>query len=444
VRKAALNISAPVSSGPSGYPAASAGATHASAAPGQPRVARGAPGFSVDRLTLSEFRSYPALRLETGPGPLVLTGANGAGKTNLLEAVSFLAPGRGLRRARLADVARRMNGADPDNGGMEDGAADTKPWAVAARISGPNGAVEIGTGRDTASLRADGEAEAAPGGERRAVRIDGAAAPGQSALARVVSIAWLTPEMDRLFVGPASGRRRFLDRLVYGFVPDHAARVAAYERALRERSRLLREGRADADWLAALETAMAESGTAVAAARRDVVARLSRAVDGDTGPFPRPALVAQGTVEDWLDEVPAVEAEDRLRAALAASRPQDAHSGGAAEGPHKSDLRVRHVAKNMPAEMCSTGEQKALLVALILAVARLQAVERGAPPILLLDEIAAHLDDARRAALFDSICALGAQVWMTGTEAALFAPLRGRARFFTVAGGQVAPDAGER
>ncbi len=401
-----------------------------------------APGFSVDRLTLSEFRSYPALRLETGPGPLVLTGANGAGKTNLLEAVSFLAPGRGRPRARLAGVARRINGADPDNGGAKDGAADAKPWAVAARVSGPNGAVEIGTGRDTTPLPANGEAAA--GGERRVVRIDGAAARGQSALARVVSIAWLTPEMDRLFIGPASGRRRFLDRLVYGFVPDHAARVAAYERALRERSRLLRDGHADADWLTALETAMAESGIAVAAARRDVVARLSRAIDDDSGPFPQPALAAEGTVEDWLDEAPAVEAEDRLRALLAASRRRDAHTGGAAEGPHKSDFRVRHVAKDMPAEMCSTGEQKALLVALILAVARLQAVERGAPPILLLDEIAAHLDDTRRAALFDSICALGAQAWLTGTEAALFAPLRGRARFYTVAGGQVAPDAGER
>lgn len=432
MRKAALNISAPVSAGPAGYPAALAGAANMTAAP----------GFSVDRLTLSEFRSYPALRLETGPGPLVLTGANGAGKTNLLEAVSFLAPGRGLRRARLADVARRINGADPDNGGAEDGAADAKPWAVAARVSGPNGAVEIGTGRDTTPLPANGEAAA--GGERRVVRIDGAAARGQSALARVVSIAWLTPEMDRLFMGPASERRRFLDRLVYGFVPDHAARVAAYERALRERSRLLRDGHADADWLTALETAMAESGIAVAAARRDVVARLSRAIDDDSGPFPQPALAAEGTVEDWLDEAPAVEAEDRLRALLAASRPRDAHTGGAAEGPHKSDLRVRHVAKGMPAEMCSTGEQKALLVALILAVARLQAVERGAPPILLLDEIAAHLDDTRRAALFDSICALGAQAWLTGTEAALFAPLRGRARFYTVAGGQVAPDAGER
>lgn len=432
MRKAALNISAPVSAGPAGYPAALAGAANMTAAP----------GFFVDRLTLSEFRSYSALRLETGPGPLVLTGANGAGKTNLLEAVSFLAPGRGLRRARLADVARRINGADPDNGGAEDGAADAKPWAVAARVSGPNGAVEIGTGRDTTPLPANGEAAA--GGERRVVRIDGAAARGQSALARVVSIAWLTPEMDRLFMGPASERRRFLDRLVYGFVPDHAARVAAYERALRERSRLLRDGHADADWLTALETAMAESGIAVAAARRDVVARLSRAIDDDSGPFPQPALAAEGTVEDWLDEVPAVEAEDRLRALLAASRPRDAHTGGAAEGPHKSDLRVRHVAKGMPAEMCSTGEQKALLVALILAVARLQAVERGAPPILLLDEIAAHLDDTRRAALFDSICALGAQAWLTGTEAALFAPLRGRARFYTVAGGQVAPDAGER
>ncbi|MHA1568163.1 MAG: DNA replication/repair protein RecF [Alphaproteobacteria bacterium] len=407
--------------------------------------------FAVSRLVLSEFRSYPALRLETDSAPVVLTGANGAGKTNLLEALSFLAPGRGLRRARLAEVARRAGG---PNGGANGGVATATPdWAVAASLATPRGIVEIGTGRGpyTAPVNGDG-AKGGPrdgrgdgsSGERRVVRIDGAPARAQSALAKIVSIVWLTPEMDRLFLGPASARRRFLDRLVYGFVPDHASRVGAYERAMRDRARLLREGRADADWLSALEAAMAENGVAVAAARRDVVARLGQATDIGVGPFPRPAISLAGTVESWLEDGPAIAAEDRLRGALAASRPLDAHTGGAADGPHRSDMIVHHVAKDMPAEICSTGGQKALLVALTLAVARLQAAERGAPPILLLDEITAHLDRARRGALFDEVCALGAQAWMTGTDASLFAAMRGRAEFFKVAGGRVAADNGDQ
>ena len=419
-------------------------------------------GFAVSRLVLSEFRSYKALRLETGAAPVVLTGPNGAGKTNLLEALSFLAPGRGLRRAKLSEVARRPIGA---NGGDMPATPD---WAVAASLDTPQGIVEIGTGRDPDTAAANGGAggggpngpngggggqvEATHGerrfgnqrtGERRVVRIDGTPARAQSALAKIVSIVWLTPEMDRLFLGPASARRRFLDRLVYGFVPDHASRVGAYERAMRDRARLLRESRADAGWLAALEAAMAENGVAIAAARRDVVARLGQATDMGVGLFPRPSISLAGTVEGWLRDGPAIEAEDRLRDALAASRPHDAHTGGAAHGPHRSDMVVHHVAKDMPAEICSTGEQKALLVALTLAVTRLQAAERGAPPILLLDEITAHLDGTRRGALFDEICALGAQAWMTGTDASLFAAMRGRAEFFNVAGGRVTADNGD-
>jgi DNA replication and repair protein RecF len=416
-------------------------------------------GFAVSRLVLSEFRSYKALRLETDAAPVVLTGPNGAGKTNLLEALSFLAPGRGLRRAKLSDVARRPSGANDRgaNGGAMPATAESAipDWAVAASLGTPQGIVEIGTGRDPDTATVNGGGEFGDGsngerqtgerrpGERRVVRIDGTPARAQSALAKIVSIVWLTPEMDRLFLGPASARRRFLDRLVYGFVPDHASRVGAYERAMRDRARLLREGRADAGWLAALEAAMAENGVAIAAARRDVVARLGQATDMGVGPFPRPSISLAGTVEGWLQDRPAIEAEDRLRDALAASRPHDAHAGGAAHGPHRSDMVVHHVAKDMPAEICSTGEQKALLVALTLAVARLQAAERGAPPILLLDEITAHLDGARRGALFDEICALGAQAWMTGTDASLFAAMRGRAEFFNVAGGRVAADNGD-
>jgi DNA replication and repair protein RecF len=430
-------------------------------------------GFAVSRLVLSEFRSYKALRLETDAAPVVLTGPNGAGKTNLLEALSFLAPGRGLRRAKLSEVARRpssanasgANGGDmpatPESATPESAIPD---WAVAASLGTPQGIVEIGTGRDPDSAQVNGGGPNGPNGfgggqveanhgerrfgnqrtgERRVVRIDGSPARAQSALAKIVSIVWLTPEMDRLFLGPASARRRFLDRLVYGFVPDHASRVGAYERAMRDRARLLREGRADAGWLTALEAAMAENGVAIAAARRDVVARLGQATDMGVGPFPRPSISLAGTVEGWLQDGPAIEAEDRLRDALAASRPHDAHTGGAAHGPHRSDMVVHHVAKDMPAEICSTGEQKALLVALTLAVTRLQAAERGAPPILLLDEITAHLDGTRRGALFDEICALGAQAWMTGTDASLFAAMRGRAEFFNVAGGRVTADNGD-
>jgi DNA replication and repair protein RecF len=371
----------------------------------------------VTRLTLTDFRNYRTLRLETAPAPVVLTGANGAGKTNLLEALSFLAPGRGLRRVRLADIGRRE-------------AEGQAAWAVAATLATPDGPVDVGTGRDPAPDAA---------GDRRLVRIDGAPAKGQAELARLFGIAWLTPEMDRLFIEGASGRRRFLDRMAYGFVPDHAGHLGAYERAMRERSRLLRDGVMDDAWLGALEHAMAENGVAVAAARRDTVERLGRALVLGTGAFPRPLIALDGLVEGWLDEGPALAAEDRLRARFAGARRHDAEAGGAAEGPHRSDLVVRHADKDMPATLCSTGEQKALLVALVLAAARLQAVERGAPPLLLLDEIAAHLDEARRAALFDEICALGAQAWMSGTDRRLFDALDHRAQFFTVADGAIAP-----
>jgi DNA replication and repair protein RecF len=359
-------------------------------------------------LALNDFRCYREARIEVEPAPVVLTGPNGAGKTNLLEAISFLAPGRGLRRARLGDVDRR-------------GEAVT-PWAVAASLATPRGSVRIGTGREAN----------ANGGERRVVRIDGAAARSQTALAEHVNLVWLTPQMDRLFLEGASVRRRFFDRLVYGFDPAHAARCAAYEQALRERGKLLREGRADAAWLTALEDTMAQHGVAIAAARRDVAARLDAACAAGVSGFPRARLAISGSVEAWLDEYPALAAEDELRAQLQASRRQDGESGGAAIGPHRSDLQVRHGATDMAAEQCSTGEQKALLVAILLAHARLQAELRGAAPLMLLDEVAAHLDRERRRALFAEVTALGAQAWLTGTDDELFVELRGTAQFFGV------------
>ncbi len=296
-------------------------------------------------------------------------------------------------------------------------------WAVSARIDRGADTIQVGTGRDGSS----------EGSERRLLRIDGQAVRGQANLAAVLNLVWLTPQMDRLFQDGASPRRRFLDRLVFGFDPEHAARLAAYEQALRERARILRHGPMDASWIAALEDTMAREGVAVAAIRRDVTARLDQAAADGIGPFPVPRLAIVGAAEAWLAEMPALAAEDRLRAGLAQSRRLDTETGGAAVGPHRSDFAVRHAAKNMPAERCSTGEQKALLLAILLSHARLQAALTGTAPVLLLDEVAAHLDQPRRAALYEELLALGGQAWLTGTDRALFAELDGRAQFFNVA-----------
>ena len=382
-------------------------------------VGRAAPrpaALAVSRLVLTDYRCYAGLNLEVDPRPVVLTGPNGAGKTNLLEAISFLSPGRGLRRDRLAQVGRR-------------GAAG--PWSVAARLSTPAGIVEIGTG-----LAAPAEGGAP---ERRVVKIDGRRTAGPAALAGVVAIGWLTPEMDRLFMDAASGRRRFLDRIVFGFEPEHARRAADYERAMRQRSRLLKDGARDQRWLAALEGTMAEQGVALAAARRHWLDRLEAALAEAAGPFPAPGVAVAGALEDWLDTMPALAAEDRLRETLAAGRARDAEAGGAGVGPHRTDLVVRHRAKDLPAAQCSTGEQKALLVALVLAAARLQAAERGVTPLLLLDEVTAHLDDTMRDAMFEAILTLGAQAWLSGTDRSLFEGLGGHAQFCTVHDGQVTP-----
>jgi DNA replication and repair protein RecF len=383
-------------------------------------VASEAGRLAVTRLALSDFRCYRTTRLDVDPRSVVLTGPNGAGKTNLLEAISFLAPGRGLRRARLGEIDCRA---------PADGAA-SGPWAIAATVATPRGPVRIGTGREAT----------ASGGERRVVRIDGVAARSQTALAEHVNLVWLTPQMDRLFIEGAGARRRFLDRLVLGFDPAHAGRCAAYDQAMRERGKLLREGPFDATWLAALEESMAQHGVAIAAARREVVSRLDAACAEDVAGFPRAMLAIAGMVEDWLQAGPALAAEDNLRQRLAASRRQDGESGGAAAGPHRSDLAVRHGRTGVPAEQCSTGEQKALLIAILLAHARLQAELRGAAPLMLLDEVAAHLDRERRRALFAELDALGAQAWLTGTDEELFAELRGTAQFLTVRDAAVTPE----
>jgi DNA replication and repair protein RecF len=374
----------------------------------------------VTRLVLTDFRNYREARLTLGTASVVLTGPNGAGKTNLLEAVSFLAPGRGLRGAKLSEIDRRQRA---DCGGSSRG------WAVAAVVATRRGTLRIGTGHDVGLQ---------PTGERRIVRIDGEPARGQAVLGERLGVVWLTPSMDRLFLEGPSGRRRFLDRLVLGLDPAHASHVAAYEQALRERSRLLRDGPADSAWFAALEKVMASRGVAVAAARRDAVQQLDRVCAEADGPFPRARLRLIGIVEDWLEAMPALAAETKLASALAANRQSDAQAGGALIGPHRSDLAVALADKDIAAELASTGEQKALLISILLAHAGLQRAVRGEPPLLLLDEIAAHLDASRRAALFDALLRLDSQTWLTGTDEALFAPLRCQAQFLSVRDGSLA------
>jgi DNA replication and repair protein RecF len=376
----------------------------------------------VHRLRLTGFRCYERAQLDLDSRPVVLTGANGAGKTNLLEAISLLAPGRGLRGARLDEMDRQTD----RKARSEDAGAG---WTVAASVATPAGTVEIGTGHRPETVN------------RRVVQIDGKPSRSQTALSEHVSAVWLTPAMDRLFAEGASGRRRFLDRLVFGFDTAHAGRVGAYEHTLRERARLLRDG-GDPVWLDTLEGDMAERGVAIAAARRELTARLARLCEAPGGPFPGAALAVTGQVESWLDDGPALAAEDRLRAALRESRAQDAAAGGAAVGPHRSDLAVRHLGHGMPAALCSTGEQKALLIAIVLANARLETAERGRVPLLLLDEVAAHLDANRREALFQEILALGAQAWFTGTDRSVFESFAGRAQHVAIRGGRLDPAAG--
>jgi DNA replication and repair protein RecF len=376
--------------------------------------------LAVRQLRLTDFRNYRQLRLDCDLTPVVLVGANGAGKTNLLEALSFLAPGRGLRRARLDEVCRRSRSDEADAG----------TWAVAATLDTPEGRVSIGTGLEPG--RSEGSLL------RRVVRIDGRPAASQAALGLHVAAVWLTPQLDRLFLDGASDRRRFVDRLVTALHPEHAGDVAAYENALRQRSRLLGEGNRDPHWFTALEDTMARHGVALAANRADTVQRLDAAARLGVGPFPRAALAMAGEIDGWIAGMAALDAEDRLRDALAASRLRDAEAGTTSMGPHRSDLAVRHLDLDLPAAEGSTGQQKALLVSIALAHARLVALSRGRPPLLLLDEIAAHLDSERREALFDEVLALGAQSWMTGTDTGLFKPLGGRAQLLRVADGSIA------
>lgn len=369
---------------------------------------RPSPSLLLTRLLLQDFRSWSVLEAHFAAPVVAIAGENGVGKTNLLEAISLLGPGRGLRGARMGEFGRRVDGV-------------ARPWAAAGRFATPEGAFDLGTGSDPAGPT-----------DRRAFRLDGEPVRTQSDLADRVAAVWLTPQMDRLFQEGASGRRRFLDRLAWALEPAHAREVAAHDNAMSQRNRLLAQGHADARWLAGLEDAMARHAVAATAARRALALRLNAVLEAGsaTGAFPAARMDLLCPIADTLSEQPALAVEDTLRAALAADRRRDAAAGGAARGAHRADMTLVHLPKDQPADLCSTGEQKALLISTVLAHAALIAEARGFAPLLLLDEVAAHLDTARREALFAALAALPAQVFLTGTETEVFRPLRGVADLF--------------
>lgn len=353
------------------------------------------------RLQLTQFRSYAALDWRPASSVTVISGPNGSGKTNLLEAVSLLVPGRGLRGARTAELPRAAN-----RGG-------TGSWAVSAEVERDGVAYVIGTGTPP-----DGPAD------RRVFRLNGAPPRSQAEIASLIAAVWLTPQMDRLFQEGASGRRRFLDRLTWALEPGHARESSAFEQAMAGRNRLLAEGGADPAWLAGLEDSMARHAVAVAAARRNLIARLEQAA-GATRAFPSALVTLLCPVADRLAEDPALAVEDWMREQLAADRPRDAASGGAALGTHRADIAMEDRDSGLAASQASTGQQKALLIGIVLAHAQVIAEARGSPPLLLLDEPAVHLDEPRRALLLAALAEGPAQVLVTGTDGATFDRLAG-------------------
>ncbi|MGB1076861.1 MAG: DNA replication/repair protein RecF [Bdellovibrionales bacterium] len=367
----------------------------------------------IESIRLSNFRNYETTALSNLDGGfIVLSGPNGAGKTNLLEAISYLSPGRGLRGAKPLDLQK----ADTQN-----------PWAVATNLRTSFGDIKIGCGKN-------------PENDRRITKIQGETIKNQTKLSEYLSCIWLTPQMDGLFRGGASERRRFIDRLLLTYDPSHAGRTTRYENALSQRAKILKDEtrKPDPVWLKGLETQMAETGVAISAARLSFLERLQKACHKNKGNgFPVAQISFKGTIENNLETHPAVEVEDLFLKALEDSRHLDAVNGGASVGPHRTDLRVIYEEKKTDAYLCSTGEQKSLLIGLILAHARLLLADSGRPPILLLDEVAAHLDETRRGALYEILSDMGNQVWMTGTDLQAFNAISKTAQFFDVQNGQV-------
>ena len=381
-------------------------------------IYQNAPLLAVRRLALTNFRCYNSLIINPRNKIVVLTGANGAGKTNLLEALSLLSPGRGLRQAQLPEMA-----SEPTNYNFE-GSTNLAYWAVGAEFSTQNGNLSVGVGWRKSST------------DSRTIRINGTTITSQAMLAQYISMVWLIPAMDRLFIEAPAGRRQFLDRLVFAFDPEHASRLQAYDRTRKQRSRLLRESRANTSWLDALEQNTAAHAIAIAAARVDLIEQLNIAIQDQREGFPQPIVATQGLIEDWIKKLPALQVEEKYAALLRKSRPNDRETGSC-EGVHRSDL-LAQLCKNGPfAEKASTGEQKAILISLILAHSRLLSGRNGQTPLLLLDEITAHLDSSRRDALFEELIDIGAQTWLTGTDVGNFSTIRQRAEFYTISNGSI-------
>ena len=378
----------------------------------------------VTRLTLSDFRNYRNLRIEANIAPIIITGENGSGKTNILEAISFLTPGRGLRSAKLADIKRILPPEEEIlniNGG----------WSVAAEILKNNEEYLIGTGTQK-NFREDTEEDEIKNFERRIVKINQQKITQQSELGKYVSAIWVTPQMDRLFLGGTQPRRSFLDRLVYAFDLEHAKRTANFEHLYRQWFQILKTGHADEHWLQSVETDMASLGVAIAAARRELIARLNTFIEHEPDDiFPDVRLELDGTIEKMLDTLPAVRVEQFYIELLAKQR-RNVLYNDYVDGVNRTDFKVYFKKKNMPAELCSTGEQKALLVSIILAQTKCQILDKGFAPILLLDEVTTHLDDKKRDALLLKIAGLHLQAWITSTESQNFAAIQNISQFLEV------------
>lgn len=378
----------------------------------------------VTRLTLSDFRNYRNLRIEANIAPIIITGENGSGKTNILEAISFLTPGRGLRSVRLADIKRIL---PPE----EEILNINSGWSVAAEILKNNEEYFIGTGTQK-NFREDTEENEIKNFERRIVKINQQKITQQSELGKYVSAIWVTPQMDRLFLGGTQPRRSFLDRLVYAFDLEHAKRTANFEHLYRQWFQILKTGHADEHWLQSVETDMASLGVAIAAARRELIARLNTFIEHEPDDiFPDVRLELDGTIEKMLDILPAVRVEQFYIELLAKQR-RNVLYNDYVDGVNRTDFKVYFKKKNMPAELCSTGEQKALLVSIILAQTKCQILDKGFAPILLLDEVTTHLDDKKRDALLLKIAGLHLQAWITSTESQNFTAIQNISQFLEV------------
>ena len=386
----------------------------------------------VERLTLTNFRNYAALRINAPIAPVVIFGENGSGKTNILEAISFLTPGRGLRGARLADIKRFI----PQITGSSDiSFVSPLSWAIAAEVSLNGNHCTLATAVEKSSREAD--EDDIRSFERRIVKIDGNKTASQAELGRYFSAVWLTPQMDRLFRGGSQPRRAFLDRLVYAFDMEHAKRTAIFEHLYREWYRLIKEGKNDDCWLGLLEEQMAAVGVAIAAARREQVARLNAFIENEPDDvFPSVRLELDGTIEKGLDNSAAVEIEDEYRGMMKRQR-RFVLENDNPDGVNRTDFKVYFKKKGMPADLCSTGEQKSLLISILLAQTKCQTLYKGFAPVLLLDEVAAHLDDIKREALLEKITALNIQAWITSSSPELFDSLRGQAQFLQVKNNQI-------